>query len=162
GHIPVHMLANEAVRAGYDGIEHINMLFLNFLADHDTDTRTTARFTVVGEKAAALDLASRPVVDFITLLKQRRTVVDPTIAVFEEVVLGEQGKLMRGMGAVVERLPAQAQRAFFLGGLPLEGDKRQTYRASFDKVLAMIKLLYDRKVTMVAGTDSLAGLALHH
>jgi hypothetical protein len=24
------MLAHEAVRAGYDGIEHINMLFLNF------------------------------------------------------------------------------------------------------------------------------------
>ena len=41
GHIPVHMLANEAVRAGYDGIEHVNMLFLNFFADHDTDTRDT-------------------------------------------------------------------------------------------------------------------------
>src|SRR5262249_39251208 len=39
GHIPVHMLANEAVQAGYDGIEHLNMLFLNFFATHQTDTR---------------------------------------------------------------------------------------------------------------------------
>src|SRR5262249_56497645 len=60
GHIPVHMLANEAVRAGYDGIEHINMLFLNFFANHDTDTRTTQRFTLVGEKAAGFDLGSEP------------------------------------------------------------------------------------------------------
>ena len=52
GHIPVHMLANEAVRAGYDGIEHVNMLFLNFFADHDTDTRTPLRFSLVGDKAA--------------------------------------------------------------------------------------------------------------
>ncbi len=50
GHIPVHMLANEAVRAGYDGIEHINMLFLNFFATHETDTRDTTRFTLVGDK----------------------------------------------------------------------------------------------------------------
>src|SRR6185436_10628098 len=77
GHIPVHMLANEAVKAGYDGIEHINMLFLNFLADHETDTRTTKRFTLVGDKAGALDLKSKPVVDFIGLLKQRQTVIDP-------------------------------------------------------------------------------------
>ena len=55
GHIPVHMLAHEAIDAGYDGIEHINMLFLNFLATHDTDTRDTTRFTLVGDHAAELD-----------------------------------------------------------------------------------------------------------
>src|SRR5207237_10705780 len=79
GHVPVHMLANEAVRAGYDGIEHINMLFLNFLADHDTDTRTPTRFTLVGDKAASLDLKSKPVTEFLALLRERRTVVDPTV-----------------------------------------------------------------------------------
>src|SRR5207244_5367236 len=30
GHIPNHMTAAKAVRAGYDEIQHINMLFLNF------------------------------------------------------------------------------------------------------------------------------------
>jgi len=52
GHIPCHMLANEAVRAGYDGVEHINQLLLNFFADHQTDTRTPVRFSLVGEKMA--------------------------------------------------------------------------------------------------------------
>ena len=60
GHIPVHMLAHEAVDAGYDGIEHINMLFLNFLATHDTDTRDTTRFTLVGDHAASsISMVSR-------------------------------------------------------------------------------------------------------
>ena len=55
GHIPVHVLAHEAVADGYDGIEHVNMLFLNFFATHDTDTRDTTRFTLVGDRAADLD-----------------------------------------------------------------------------------------------------------
>src|SRR5262249_59546777 len=55
GHIPCHMLANEAVRAGYDGIEHINQILLNFFADHDTDTRTPLRFSLAGDKAADFD-----------------------------------------------------------------------------------------------------------
>ncbi len=48
------------------------------------------------------------------------------------------------------------------GGLPLEGDKLTTYRASYEKLLAMVKLLHDAHVTLVAGTDNLAGLMLHH
>ncbi|MET0591711.1 MAG: amidohydrolase family protein [Polyangiaceae bacterium] len=162
GHIPVHMLANEAVRAGYDGIEHINMLFLNFFADHDTDTRTTKRFTLVGEKAAAFDLGSKPVTDFIGLLKDRRTIIDPTLDAFENLLVAEQGKVIPGMESIVSRLPVQAQRTFLLGGLPLDGDKVKTYRASFDKMLEMVRRLHAAKIPVVAGTDALAGLMLHH
>jgi imidazolonepropionase-like amidohydrolase len=162
GHIPVHMLANEAVRAGYDGIEHVNMLFLNFFADHDTDTRTTTRFTLVGDKAASFDLKSKPVTDFVELLKSHHTVIDPTCDAFEDLLTAEQGKIMPGMEGLVARLPVQTQRSFLTGGLPLEGDKLKTYRASFDKMLAMVKLLHDAHVPLVAGTDSLAGLMLDH
>jgi imidazolonepropionase-like amidohydrolase len=162
GHIPVHMLANEAVRAGYDGIEHVNMLFLNFFADHDTDTRTTTRFTLVGDKAATFDLKSKPVTDFIALLKEHHTVIDPTLDAFEDLLTAEQGKIMPGMESIVARLPVQTQRWFLTGGLPLEGDKLKTYRASYDKMLAMVKLLHDAHVTLVCGTDSLGGLMLDH
>ena len=51
-------LAGQAIRAGYDEIQHANMLALNFLFDEVQDTRTPARFTAVAEKAHALDLAS--------------------------------------------------------------------------------------------------------
>jgi hypothetical protein len=162
GHIPVHMLAHEAVRGGYDGIEHANMLFLNFFADHETDTRTTKRFTLVGEKAASFDLGSKPVTDFIAMLKEKRIVIDPTLGAFEGLLVGEQGKIIPGLENVVNRLPIQAQRGFLTGGLPLDADKVKTYRASFDKMLEMVKRLYAAKVPVVAGTDHLAGLMLHH
>lgn len=162
GHIPVHMLANEAVRAGYDGIEHINMLFLNFFATHDTDTRDTTRFSLVGDKAADFDLASKPVADFVKLLVARKTVVDPTVNAFEDLLVGEQGKLVPGLEAMVARLPVQSQRGYLTGGLPLDGEKHARYVKSFDKMLALIKVLYDAKVRLVIGTDALAGLMLHH
>ena len=162
GHIPVHMLANEAVRAGYDGIEHINMLFLNFFADHDTDTRTTQRFSLVGDKAASFDLTSKPVTEFFALLKDRHTVIDPTLDAFEGLLVGEQGKVISGLESLVARLPATTQRGFLLGGLPIDGDKAKTYRASFDKMLEMVKRLHAAKIPVVIGTDNLAGLMVHH
>lgn len=162
GHIPVHMLANEAVNAGYDGIEHVNMLFLNFFATHDTDTRDTTRFTLVGEKAASFDLKSKPVTDFVALLKKHNTVIDPTLDAFEDLFVGEQGKVVPGLEVVANRLPVQVQRGFLVGGLPLEGDRLATYKASYEKLLAMTKLLHDAKVPVVVGTDTLAGLMLHH
>lgn len=159
GHIPVHVLANEAVKAGYDGIEHVNMLFLNFLADHDTETRTTARFSIVGDKGADLDLKSKPVQDFLALLKAHHTVVDPTLDAFEGTFLGVQGKIVPGLEPYVERLPVQVARQALTGGLPKEG-KEERYAKSWDNCLRMIKALKDAGVTTVVGTDNLAGLSL--
>ncbi len=161
GHIPVHMLANEAVRAGYDGIEHINMLFLNFFATHDTDTRDTTRFTLVGDKAASFDLNGKPMRDFIQLLKDHHTIIDPTVNAFEDLLVGQSGKITPGLEVTVARLPLLLQRQYRSGGLPL-GDKTQLYHDSFEKQLALVKLLADDKVPLVVGTDSLAGLFLHH
>jgi imidazolonepropionase-like amidohydrolase len=162
GHIPVHMLANEAVKAGYDGIEHVNMLFLNFFATHDTDTRDTTRFTLVGDKAATLDLGSKEVKDFFKLLQDHKTVIDPTIDAFEDLLLGEQGKILPGLEPLVARLPLQAQRWFLTSGLPMDAAKRETYKASFQKLLDMVKAVHDAKIPLVVGTDMFAGLMLHH
>ena len=163
GHVPVHMLANEAVLAGYDGIEHVNMLFLNFFATHDTDTRDTTRFTLVGDHAQSLDLKSKPVLDFIALLKEHKTVVDPTIDAFEDLFVGQQGKITPGLQPMVARLPVQTARWFLTGGLPMETpEKVALYRAAFDKLGVMVKTLVDAKVHVVVGTDSFGGLMLHH
>jgi imidazolonepropionase-like amidohydrolase len=159
GHVPVHMLASEAVKAGYDGIEHINMLFLNFLADHDTDTRTTARFTLVGDKGGGLDLSSKPVKDFVALLHDHHTVIDPTFVTFETTFTAQQGRVVPGQQWVADRLPVQVRRAMLTGELPLEG-KEDTYAKSWQNLLRMAKVLTDAKVPVVAGTDALAGLSL--
>jgi imidazolonepropionase-like amidohydrolase len=77
-------------------------------------------------------------------------------------LLAEQGKLIEGMKPMVARLPIQTQRGFLTGGLPLDEEKKKTYHASFEKVLEMVKRLYDAKIALVVGTDALPGLALHH
>ena len=159
GHIPAHMLANEAVKAGYDGIEHQNQVMLNFFADHETDTRTLQRFTLVGEKLPDFDLGSAPVKALWALFREHHTVIDPTAATFELTYVAGQGKLPPGTEAEVARLPVQIQRSYFVGGLDLEG-KADLYRRAFDKMLASIKAMQDAGVTVVAGTDAIAGITL--
>lgn len=161
GHIPAFMLAEDAVRAGYDEIQHINMLFLNFVADRTTDTRTPVRFSLVGEKAADLDLDGKPVQDFIKLLLEKKTVVDPTINAIGLLFISQQGQVPRGYEDIATRLPVQVQRQFKTGGLPVPKDRPDLYERSYAKLLAMIKMLHDKGVPIVAGTDALAGLVLH-
>ena len=51
------------------------------------------RFIVPGERSAALDLSSEPVTRFVQFLKDHHTVVDPTMATFEDTFLGRPGKI---------------------------------------------------------------------
>jgi cytosine/adenosine deaminase-related metal-dependent hydrolase len=162
GHVPMSMRAEDTVRAGYDEIQHVNMLFLNFFIDKDTDTRTPLRFSIVAEKGPSLDLQSKPVRDFFKLLIDKKIVVDPTVGVFEELFVGRPGQPPPGFLPMIERLPVQVQRAFRTGGLVVPEGKDETYKQAFVKALEMIKALYDAKIPIVAGTDSIAGLMLHY
>ncbi len=161
GHIPAFMTAEQAVRAGYDEIQHVNMLFLNFLFDTVKDTRTPARFTAVAEHAAELDLGSPRVREFIKLLQERRTVVDPTANAFEELFVARKGQISPVFGAVVDRMPPQVRRGFLSGGLPVPEGMDARYRASFEKALSMLAVLHRAGIRIVVGTDSLAGFAYH-
>ncbi len=160
GHIPAHMLAEDAVKSGYDEIQHTNMLVLNFLSD-TIDTRTPLRFTMVGDHAHRLDLQGPEFQAFVQLLKEKNITIDPTISIFEGMLTGEPGKPSPIMEPILERLPIEVQRSAFSGGLPKEGERASTYPASFRKMLDMIRVLYESGVTIVPGTDAMAGFAYH-
>jgi len=161
GHVPAFMTAEQFVRAGADELQHVNFLFLNFLFDDVKDTRTPARFTSVADRAAAVDLGSESVRSFVTLLRERKTVVDPTVSIFEGMFTDRPGKVSASFAAVADRLPPQVRRGLLAGGLPVPEGKDERYRESARALLRMIKLLYDSGVTIVAGTDSATGFALH-
>jgi imidazolonepropionase-like amidohydrolase len=160
GHIPNGMNAEQAVRAGFDEIQHANFLFLNFL-DPKIDTRTPARFHEVAKHAAEIDLRSDRVQSFIALLKERGTVSDPTLVAFEGMFTGEAGKLDPSLAAVADRLPPQVQRGLYAGGLNPPADQAQRYRDSFRAMQNLVKALHDAGVRIVAGTDALSGFSLH-
>ncbi len=162
GHIPSGMNASQAVEAGYDEIQHANFLFLRFLAGPEDDTRTPLRFTRVAEQAAGLDLAGPDVQQFLDLLVAHHTVLDPTLVAFHAMFTADPGELDPVLVPYANRLPAQTVRFGRNGGLPAPDGKRAQFRASFAAMQRMIKLAWDRKIPIVAGTDDIAGLSLPH
>jgi imidazolonepropionase-like amidohydrolase len=159
GHVPAFMNAEQFVKDGADEIQHMNFLFLNFMPEVK-DTRTPARFTEVASKAAGIDLNSAQVRGFIQLLKEHKTVIDPTLNVFEGMFTDRPGEMSASYAAAADRLPPQVRRGFLYGGLQVPSGMDKTYRDSFQQMLKMTKLLYDAGVPIVAGTDSYAGFGL--
>ncbi|AUD78962.1 amidohydrolase [Kangiella profundi] len=160
GHIPAFMTAEEAINAGFDEIQHINMIFLNFLGKN-IDTRQRLRFTIPGEKAHELDLNSKEVNDFMALLKEKGTVIDPTVSVFRSLLLAEAGKVDPENAAIYEHLPVTVARNFKKAWMDIKPEERDAYNKSADAMVAMVKKLHDSGVTVVPGTDSIAGFTLH-
>jgi Amidohydrolase family len=161
GHVPNGMIASQFVEAGADELQHINFVFLNFLAGQVKDTRTPERFTAVGANAAKLDLDSKPVKDFIELLQKHHTTVDVTLATFEGMFTGRPGSVSPDYAEVLARLPAQVQRGAYSGGLPVTSENDQLYKDSYAAMLRMTKRMYDAGIPILTGTDALAGLMLH-
>ena len=160
GHIPAGMWAEDAVRAGFDEIQHINMVFLNFYKDV-TETRNPDRFIKVAERGADLDVNGPDFKAFVELLKTNNVVVDPTVAIFFDMFTHVPGEPKPTEKAIHERLPAQIARGSLKGGLEIPEGQEKRYAASADMMLSVIKALYDAGVTLVAGTDALPGFALH-
>lgn len=160
GHIPAFMNATQAINQGYDEIQHINMLFLNFLSD-TIDTRTPLRFTMPAQYGADLDLESKEYTDFVDLLLKKDILVDPTAAIFENKFLAQLGEVSPTYSMVENRFPVIYQRSFYAGGLPQEGEQIARYKASYDKMLDVISDLYHKGVDIVPGTDGLPGFLYH-
>jgi len=160
GHVPAHMIAEDAVTAGFDELQHVNFLMLDLLSTRDEDTRTPLRFTRVAERAAEVDLDAPATKKLIDLLVAKRTVIDPTLAIFEGMFTTRPDHPNTVLAPVLTRLPPQVRRSVYSGGLPVPDGKDATYRKSFERCLQLVKRLWDRKVTIVAGTDDIAGFAL--
>lgn len=161
GHIPAFMTAEQAVKAGYDEIQHINMLFLNFLAGTEVDTRQQLRFTLIGEKAGDVDINSKEFNDFIQLLADNQIVIDPTVSTFRSLLLKERKKIDPEFLAVAEHLPPNVLRQLKGAEMNVTDDLKDNYQAGADAMSALVKKLYDKGVPIVPGTDNIAGFTLH-
>jgi len=160
GHIPAFMSAEQAVRSGYDEIQHINMVFLNFLAGDREDTRKQIRFTLYGDEAGALDLDSDEVNDFVALLLEKNVTVDPTAAIFNTMLVHHAGNPDPSFAAVAEHLPATISRGLYKPEMDM-GDKVAEWAASAVNQAAMIKKLHDSGVQIVPGSDHMPAFTIH-
>ena len=160
GHIPVGLRAHEALDAGYDEINHINQVMLNFLATPQTDTRTLERFVLPSEKVASLDFNSPRVKDFIKRLKAKGTVVDPTLATFA-FLKQKDGDINTPFAPIADHMPPDVKRGFHVGSMKIPDAAAQArYEKSYAKMVEFVGLLYKAGVPIVAGTDEMAGFTL--
>ncbi|MGE0581343.1 MAG: amidohydrolase family protein [Steroidobacteraceae bacterium] len=161
GHVPAFMTSSRAVRDGYDEINHMNQVLLSFVLSADEDTRTPLRFTAVGERMAKLDLASEPVQRFVALLKERGTTLDVTMGGLEWMLLSQPGQSPPAIEGWLPNMPGPVQRARRTAVLDFGPGLAPTYRASWEKLLAALKMFYDAGVPIVPGTDDVPGFMLH-
>jgi hypothetical protein len=160
GHVPAFMRAQDVVEQGFDEIQHINQVLLNFFVTPQTDTRTLERFYLVAEKTAGLDFDSQPVQDFIALLKTHQTVIDPTVATFD-FIRQRPGQLSQAYAAVADHLPPDVRRSLSVAEMNIPNDaKAALYEKSYRKCIEFVGRLYRAGIPLVAGTDATPGFTL--
>ena len=160
GHIPAGLRAFEALDAGYDEINHINQVMLNFLATPQTETRTLERFVLPSEKTVDLDFDSKAIKNFISRLKMKGTVIDPTLATFA-FLKQKDGDMNEPFAPVAEHMPPDVARGFRVGTMKIPDDKTLArYEKSYAKMVDFVGRLYKAGVPIVAGTDEMAGFTL--
>ena len=162
GHVPAFMSARQFVEGGADEIQHLNFIELNFLFPEVKETRNRDRFIKVAEHAREFTPDKPQVRDFIDFLKRHHTVLDPTMSAFEGLFCGDPNAVTPGLEDIVPRFPPQIRRSMLSGALEVPADKAAAYREAFPAMLRLLKALYDAGVTIIPGTDALAGYMLHH
>ena len=155
GHVPATMRPIEAVRAGYDEITHLNFIMMQMMPKAVVDkANTAARFEGPAKYAKDVDLSSAEVKAFVAELKQRGTIIDPTLVIFEGSFLAEGGTPMPAYAPYMGIISPVLDRVFRAGGYPLvEGYTRADYAKSYAKMMGLVTVLHKAGVTIVAGTD---------
>ena len=161
GHIPAFMTADQAINNGYDEVTHMNFIFLNFMGD-TIDTRTPARFRLVGDNAGKLNLQSQKVTNFIVLMKRKNIVLDATMNVWQGMFDEFKGDTSSYLKPIVKWLPASYQSDLAIKTPFGSEANKPAYKAAFSNMLKMLKLLHENGIMLVAGTDGGEANALHH
>ncbi len=162
GHVPAFMSARQFIDGGADEIQHLNFIELNFLFPEVQETRNRDRFIKVAERAREFTPDKPQVREFIDFLKKHHTVLDPTMNVFEGLFCGDPAALTPGLEKIAPRFPPQIRRGMLSGALDVPKDKQEAYAQAFPAMLNLLKALHEAGVTIIPGTDSLAGYGLHH
>ena len=105
GHVPAFMRAREFIEAGADEIQHLNFIVLNFFPDVK-DTRSKDRYTITAEKLQRSTSTRPQFADFMALLQQHHTVLDPTLSVFQDLYSGAPGAARTACAPMIAALPA--------------------------------------------------------
>jgi imidazolonepropionase-like amidohydrolase len=161
GHVPAFSTADAMMAAGYDEMTHINQFMLGWVIKPTEDTRTLFRLTAL-KRLPGLDLNSAPVQNTINTIVTEKIAIDPTIGIHENLLLNRDGTIPPGMADYFDHIPIGTRRDAMKGWIDVSapGDDA-AYRGAYDKILATVRILHDRGVFIVPGTDTGGALTFH-
>lgn len=163
GHVPAFMSAEQFIEAGADEIQHFNYVFLNLLWPQVKETtRQSERFGQVAEHAVEFDAQQPRVRRFIEFLRDRHVTIDPTLGLLEARIASDPRKPVPGLETVAARFPPQVRRGLRGSSYPPPAGKEKAYADAVPAMSRLLKAMHEAGITIVPGTDALAGYQLHH
>ncbi|MDF2493863.1 amidohydrolase family protein [Sphingomonas sp.] len=161
GHVPAFATADQMIEAGFNELTHINQFMLGWVIKPEEDTRTLFRLTAL-KRLPALDLNSPKVQKTIGMMVDRKLPIDVTLGIHENLLLNRDGQIAPGATDYVDHLPIGAQRSLKQAWIDASapGDDA-AYRGAYDKIVATIRMLNDRGVMIVPGTDTGGSFTFH-
>jgi len=141
------------IEAGYDEMTHINQFMLGWVMTKGEDTRTLFRLTAM-KRFPAIDLKGPKVQHTLKLMVDGHKAIDPTLGIHEQLTMNRDGHVPPGAVDYFDHMPIGWRRDAMKGWVDTSapGDEA-LYRGAWDKILATTKLLKDRGVFIVFGTD---------
>lgn len=156
GHVPAGMKPSEAVTAGYDELTHLNFVVMESMPRDVIDkANTRARVEGPARYFKDVDLDAPLMSGFVADLAKKKTIVDPTIVIFEGMLTQDGGKPQPAYAPYMGIISPVLERSVFTAaGYPLvEGLTRDDYRKSYAKMVELVGRLHKAGVPIVAGTD---------
>ncbi|WP_066806985.1 amidohydrolase family protein [Sphingomonas asaccharolytica] len=155
GHVPAGMRPLDAVRAGYDEVTHINFIMMQAMPQDVVDkANTAARLEGPAKYGKDVDLDSPTMKAFYAELATRKTIIDPTLTVWEPLMTSDGSALSPEYAPFAEVAPPSVARGWKIAGYPLFGGlTRDDFRKSFVKMVDLVGRLHQAGVPIVAGTD---------
>lgn len=161
GHVPAFSNADAMIEAGFDELTHINQVMLGWVLDPEEDTRTLLRLTAL-DRLPALDLQSAPVQRTLDLMAENGIAIDPTIAIHEGLLLGRNGEISPGFVEIFDHMPVGEQRSLQEAWADVSAPGQdEKYRGAFDQIVATVRMMRERGITIVPGTDMGGSFAYH-
>ncbi|GAB4510014.1 MAG: hypothetical protein Tsb004_12020 [Allomuricauda sp.] len=161
GHVPAFSNANTMLRAGYDEMTHINQTMLGWVLEPEEDTRTLLRLTAM-KRFPELDLNSDKVQETMDLFVANETAMDPTLAIHERLMLSRNGEVTPGALDYVDNMPPNEQRSLKVALAQIaDAEEDKAYREAYDKIVETLRMMKDKGILIVAGTDLGGAFNLH-
>ena len=161
GHVPAFSNANAMLRAGFDEMTHINQTMLGWVLEPEEDTRTLLRLTAM-KRFPELDLNSDKVQETLDLFVANETAMDPTLSIHERLMLSRNGEVTPGALDYVENMPPNEQRSLKVALAQIADDEEdKAYLEAYDKIVETLKMMKDKGILIVPGTDLGGAFNLH-